>query len=427
MALKIYTKSGGRDYTERKLIKQLEEAIDKKILEDPTFAGRWKPATNIEELRALHETYCVKDIEFTDMPNDAGEKKMGANGQEITDGPEGNEGRDQNLDGLDQPEEKRNSALKIDPLNREAPTVRSYVQNNEYPDTEPTPDANTQHVDFSREPITFEEAFEIPSGEINSESQTFKTADEKKQADKKNPGAGPSGAGVKPGGQLKEPSLNPSFDSMDGAKKRKGAKKFAKYIVEAVAMLAEKGITWWATKDITEAKMVEYELSGEYDLDILVSLEQGAEVTIKTFFAIQCRSAEEVAKFTDDEKTDIIDSLAEVLLEKQIAPTPMQELAMTALTILLKKGLLAYQIQASTKSVLEQIRVQNPQPRQPTYEANTPPPPPPSQEKNAKSSSEKEEPTYEKFEDIVNPVAGASIDEILKMNPIIDTPVTTKE
>ncbi|MEG7735986.1 hypothetical protein U2446_15120, partial [Listeria monocytogenes] len=72
-------------------------------------------------------------------------------------------------------------------------------------------------------------------------------------------------------------------------------------------MLAEKGITWWATKDINDAKIVEYELTGEYNLDMLVSLENGAEISIKGFFANQCKSAEQLAKFEPEEKQDIID------------------------------------------------------------------------------------------------------------------------
>lgn len=424
MALRIYTKSGGRNYTERKLEKQLTEAINKKIELDPSFEAKWIPATNQEELTQYHLKYCVEDISFVDMPDNAKSKTMGEDGKESL------TGLNEDDPGFEEANQGGVNTKKVDPFNRQAPTVRDYVQNSEFsasanPAGTELPDPN-ENVDFNREPINFTEAFEIPRGEIDSESSTFQTAEEKKINNEKKTSTPPSpSAGVK--APLKEPPLNPSFDSMDNVKKRKGAKKFAKYIVEAVTMLAEKGITWWATKDINDAKIVEYELTGEYNLDMLVSLENGAEISIKGFFANQCKSAEQLAKFEPEEKQDIIDSLTEVLLEKQVAPTPMQELAMTGLTILIKKGLVAFQIQASNKSILEQIMVQNPVRRQPAPQQQAPTPPVQEFETSTAdntSTNENTAPTaYEKFE-----VTQESIEELIeKGSPIIDNPIATKE
>ena len=413
MAIKIYTKSGGRDWQERKYVKQLQDVIDKKIAKDPSFERNWIPASSKEELKALHQQYCIDDISYVDMPNNGERTTVNSNGEagELDD-------EDPLFDELYDLEESA-SKKKVDPMNREAPMVRDYVQNSEFTDSEGAQDTAETKTKFD-EPMSFTESFEIPSGQINSESKTFQTADEKKQNTEPKNSSG--GGGMK--APMKEPAFNTGFGGdMDTAKKRKSSKKFAKYIVEASCMIAEKGFVWWTTKNINESKLLEYELSGEYNFDILVTLEDGQDVTIKKFFALQCFNAEQLSKFDSDEKQDIADALAEVMIEKNIAPTPLQELAMVCATALAKKGLLAYQMGAQVNSVLAQIKLSNPEP------SRTQPKPEPQQQYQEQTVNS--EPLYEKFEEVISkkpkeyPIY--TDDDLMSASPIIDNPIETKE
>jgi hypothetical protein len=143
---------------------------------------------------------------------------------------------------------------------------------------------------------------------------------------------------------------------MSSAKKRKSTKKFAKYIVETVCMLSEKGFVWYANKDINEAKLVEYELKGEMDLSLLLDMPDGQKVTVKQFFQMQCLQAEQLAVIPQEEKEDLADALAEVLLEKGIAPTPTQELLLIAGKVFGGQVITLLTVKSSTNSVLAQLR-----------------------------------------------------------------------
>ena len=66
--------------------------------------------------------------------------------------------------------------------------------------------------------------------------------------------------GAKQNNTVKTPPVNPYFDDQSNALKKKQTKRFAKYITAFVCFALEKGYVWFATKDINEAKMIEYEL-----------------------------------------------------------------------------------------------------------------------------------------------------------------------
>jgi hypothetical protein len=121
-------------------------------------------------------------------------------------------------------------------------------------------------------------------------------------------------------------------------------------------MLSEKGFVWYANKDINEAKLVEYEVKDEIDLQLLVTLEDGQEATVKTFFQQQCFKAEQLSKIDQSEKEDLIDALADVLLEKGVAPTPSQELMMVGLKIFGGQVLNLIALKSQTNSLLDQLR-----------------------------------------------------------------------
>jgi hypothetical protein len=121
-------------------------------------------------------------------------------------------------------------------------------------------------------------------------------------------------------------------------------------------MLQEKGFVWYATKDITEAKLVEYELKQQMDLSLLLNMPDGQEVTVKQFFQNQCIIAEQAAVIDEESKADLSEALAEVLLEKGIAPTPTQELMLIAGKVLVGQAITLFTLKASSDSVLTQLR-----------------------------------------------------------------------
>ena len=73
-------------------------------------------------------------------------------------------------------------------------------------------------------------------------------------------------------------------------------------------------------------------------------------------FGQKVKEADTLFKVSKEDKDDLIDSLYEVMLEKGVAPTPMQELMINAVkTFVLDMGLKAYAMNQQIKSVLTQL------------------------------------------------------------------------
>ena len=62
--MKIYTKRGNKNYKEKRLLKDLEPFIQKRMNEDPNFENQFLPATNYLELEKMHQKYIVEDVEI---------------------------------------------------------------------------------------------------------------------------------------------------------------------------------------------------------------------------------------------------------------------------------------------------------------------------------------------------------------------------
>lgn len=340
--MKIYKKRGNKNYKERKLLKDLEPFFKKKIEEDPEFAKKIVPATNFSELQKMHSRYVAVDVEATyieetkeETKEEIKEENMGKTDEvedvEFTETNETNESKNN---------ESSSSNQFIDPFNREEPIVRDYVMDGGFKDE--AKESNEPQKTYFEEPTSFEEAFVIPEdGEENTES---KSGSDKQTSNDTSRSA---------------ESLNPNFDDMSAGKKKRSTKKFAKYIVEAVATLSQKGFVWYANQDINEAKLTEYEMSGEMDLSLLVSLEDGQEVTVKQFFQVQCAKAEQMSHWTEEQKADLSAALAEVLMEKGVAPTPTQELLLVTLTIIGGQAMTLFTLKSQTNSLLNQLRSMN--------------------------------------------------------------------
>jgi hypothetical protein len=117
------------------------------------------------------------------------------------------------------------------------------------------------------------------------------------------------------------------------------------------------------------------------NLSLLVTLEDGQEATVKQFFQGQTMRAEQLAKIDPEEKKDLAEVLAEVLLEKGIAPTSSQELILIGFKIFGAQAISLLSLKSQTNALLGQLREMNSgtapmnyddiPSQEPTYEAPT--------------------------------------------------------
>jgi hypothetical protein len=327
--MKVYQKRGALNYKEKRMVTAIEKALSEKIAKQPELANQFDPARNFDELKSLFDEYCVTDTEFVDIPNN---EKVGNQQETETTHEEFRKGMEDTIQ-KPKPEQPTETKTFIDPFNDAEPIVRDYVQSGGLKEEGEQQSTQTEFA----EPTTQQGAFEMPTDD-----------DEK----------GASGKTIK--GKKPEPSkpINPKFDDMSDSKKKRSTKRFAKIIIEGVCLLAEKGCIWWTTKNITEDKLAQYEIDGEMDLQILLTLDDGQQATVREWFAQKVNDAQTLFKVSETDKSDLIDSLYEVMLEKGVAPTPMQELIINAVkTFVLDMGLKALGLSSQINNVLGQLKL----------------------------------------------------------------------
>lgn len=330
MSIKVYNKRGKLNYREAKIVKDIQTALEKKYANNPDALKNFIPANNLDELKKLQIEYSITDVDYEEIPNNDTEenhKKFRDSMKETVEPKiENSESITDNLD----------DNGFIDPFNDAAPIVRDYVLDN---NLQQNSDNNTaSSSNFDSEPTTFKDAFAMPDSNIPTSSD----------------GGGNNGSGNNK--QQKQEPINPNYNNQSSGRKKRTNKKFAKYIVEAVCMLAERGFVWYTTNEITEQKVAEYELSGEMDLTLLLTMPNGQEGTVKEWFRTQCFQSEQLAKFDKEEKDDLADILAEVLDKKGISPTEEQEALIIALSMFGKKFLIAWDMKKGISNVLTQLR-----------------------------------------------------------------------
>lgn len=355
--IKVYSKRGNTNYTEKKMVKALQEAIEKKMSEDPSFA--FEPAKNSDDLKTLYNRHCIENVEFTETKNETPTGSSNAGGTEeavIEEEPV----KSDNTGASQQETFTDNNHEVINPLNRQNPNIRDYVLDNQFTAPGNETQGGAQQNTFE-EPTNWGDAFEIPSSTDANGSKVQQPTGGGGGGNKQNPPIGGNqqqsqqGNGTGKKNNVANP-VNPSFNDMGDARKRKSTKRWAKYIVEGVCMLAGKGLVWYATKDISEVKLAEYELNNEMDLTLLLSLDNGQQATVKQFFKVQRFNANKLANFDAEEKADLAEILADVMLEKGIAPTPMQELLTLGGKMLADKALDVLKMTGENNSILMQLR-----------------------------------------------------------------------
>jgi hypothetical protein len=376
MAIKVYNRKGNIGLKEKAMVRELEKAVAKLQQEDPNF--QFKPANNISELEGLYNEYAITDVDFVETKVPEPESTVVEDFKKDTGSSMGS------------------SEKLIDPFNREEPIVRDYVLNEEF--AEETAQSTKSSFD---EPLSFDESFSIPESETLGQTQQ------------------PAEKGfVEPEQPIQNEPMNPAYNEMDSAKQRKKTKRFAKQIVALTCDLLEKGFEWYTMKDITEAKLTEYEINDEMDLSLLLDMPNGQQSSVKDFFISQHQVIKDESKVDAEDREDLADALTEVFLEKGIAPTPMQELMLVGARIIGLQTLKAVAIANSNKSILSQLRgmkqeevgyddytptpepiqqqrpprKQQPQPQQPTEAYEMPP------------SEQVPTPTASTFEEIMFPI-----------------------
>lgn len=320
--MKVYSKRGNTNYKEKRLIKQIQSSLEKKGIDEI------EPARSFEELQSLFNEHCVENAEELPITEETINTDLNEPTMTEKEPP------------IEEQAPETSSSPKADkvsdPLNRSEPIIRDYVLDN-YND--PNTDGQSSQTEFA-EPTDFKDAFHIPTDEETEEVSVKPESSSETSAQE-------------------TPPVNPSFSEMDTKKAKKKSLRFAKQVVNLVCDLAERGFIFWTTKDITESKLAEYEMNGEMDLSLLVELADGQEVAIKQFFANQCLLSEQESKVSEEDRAELVESLAEVFMEKGIAPTPAQELMLVSAKVFGIMFIKGMTIQKQNAAILDQLREQN--------------------------------------------------------------------
>lgn len=349
--IKILSKRGAPNWKEKKLLKDLEPIIDHKMFTDSSFAANFRPVNNYEDLQKLHNTYCAENAEIiSEIPKENINMKATKESEHVL----SNE-KDINLN-----ETKTTVHDVVDPFNRQNPKIRDYVM------SEDPFEKNANNKQFTEnvaptfdEPTTFDDAFNIPDfndddknqiGDNHSSNNSHRSHENNIVNNNRQT---PNENSKK---DTKQPPVNPYFDEQSSQNKIKQTKRFAKYITGFVCFALEKGYVWYATKDINEAKLIEYELKKEIDLGLMLTLDSNTTITAKEFFTRMCGDAKIAAKISDDDQKELADALADVLLEKGIAPTPMQTLLMVGGQILAKQTVNAFTSVSISKNIIQGLK-----------------------------------------------------------------------
>lgn len=338
-SFKVYHKRGATNYKEKKMVSALEKVLLKRFEKEPNLASTFKPAKNFDELKLLHDKYCIEEAEFTEVLERAEPNN------EVTTHEEFIKGMQETIEPAPKNETTLTDSLGLDPFNDAEPIVRDYVLEDRKliggGENEESGQSNNSGSGSFAEPLDDKSAFELPN------------SDDERGASKRSSSGGNNNKQEK---EQKKP-LNPSFDTMDNAKKKRSTKRFATMIVDATCLLAEKGCIWWTTKDITEDKLAEYEINNEMDLQLLLTLEDNQQATVRQWLGQKVTEAQTLFAVSKEDKSDLAESLYEVMLEKGIAPTPMQELIINSVkTFIIDMGVKAFMFNQQIKGVLSQLR-----------------------------------------------------------------------
>ena len=350
----FYRKKGNYNYKERTMLSEIAQ----RLTEKPELESSVTPASSFDELKSLHQTI-MSDV------------------AEILEDTITTPSASETIPPVEEPKEVKSPF--IDPLNREEPNVRDYVMEDQF---DPFADFNrqTKHKSEFREPTNFDDAFNVPDEEEmrNAGKEQIRGGQQKQQQSRPQPQRQSNDGGSDWGGS-------------SGVNKRK-SKRFATSIVNVTCRLLEVGFVWYATKDINEQKLAEYEMTGEIDLSLIVELPSGQEATIKDFFLNQLGDIQEASKINPESKAELIEALTELFVEKNIQPSATYDVLLSGVSIVAEQGIKLMMIVQQNNAILNQLRDRG-RTQDVPYQEPEPTPPPRSQPQPQRQGYTNPEPT----------------------------------
>jgi hypothetical protein len=345
--MRVYQKRGNLNYKERRMVEQLTKVLEEKTKADPNFS--FSPAENSKELEQMWTEFCTDEVEFSEIKNSDVEP-VNVSDEPIENEPNNDTQKETGTNDFeDEDDDWDDTGSNSDPFNRDEPIVRDYVKGSDFPDDIKKVDTKSTYA----EPRTQRDQMRMPGMEDDAQTNNSSKVDPVR-IENNNSGSGNQKSSNSGGGSA---PMNPKFNEMSDAQKKKQTTRMAKSIVRLVCTLAEKGFEFWGTKGITEDEINNLESNQviDTDLEVMSMLEPGTLVTIKQFFAQQRMAVAEISKITEDEKQMLTESLVEVMIEKGIGPTPMQNLLLNIAEVILVRGLAIYGIQKQNSNIIQQL------------------------------------------------------------------------
>jgi hypothetical protein len=244
--------------------------------------------------------------------------------------------------------------------------TRDYVMKKGFESDTDTANSNKngqENRTFDREPESWDDAFKIPEPDDqqiyiddndnmdsnNGGSGGFTKNSSSSGGNSSSNGGGSQSSSSKP----KQPPLNSSFNEMSGSKQRKNSKRMATMAIDVLSKFSEITFVYFCNKDITHERLIEMQDEGLIDLNFPIELEAGQQQAIRFFFMEQRLKAEELSKLDKEDREDLIEALTDVIMEKGVALTPIQQLGVTFASVFIKKGIEAFAFSKINKGILE--------------------------------------------------------------------------
>lgn len=360
--LRSYDKKGALPYWAKKHA-TLDEALNKIAEGNPEFAKNFKAPASKEEFERMYDKYVnnTVDAEVISITSEPKEKKEIPSTKPK---PENNQPRD---DDFYKDETVATDKFGFDDLPQQQARVRDYVKDVGLSASSPDGSAEgggATQTTFD-EPGSWDEAFKIPS---DDEQNIFQDEDDQASGGGNKGGSTSSGGSQKSGGSSggnsgqkreRQAPLNPGFDDMDKGRAKRKAKNMAKLFVSVFCALTETAFVYFVCREISTERLAELEYEGIIDLDKMFDLGEGNLQTARDFFIEQNLKAHEYSKISEEEKSDLIHALTELLMEKGVVLTPLQEVLLNMGAIVVTKGIIGLPMWFQNRALINQIRVVN--------------------------------------------------------------------
>lgn len=307
--MKVYISKGRPTPELRKMIDHVQSKINEKIANGEEVV--FEPARTVEELKELYKNFCVDDADIISETKTNEEPQTN------------NSNNDFNDDG---------GSDFIDPLTEKNVLERDY--------TKPTESLDSEIA----EPSSIDDTFEMPD-DLDDEPSAI--------------GGGSNRGGNNAKENKQKEVFNEDLKDLDPSQKRKAFKRTAKAIVMAYKQFSGMPFEYLATKDINEAKMTEYHTTNVLDVDMMLELPDDVYLTVRQFFEQQCMQADGLFKLDPEIEHEIEEALTDVLMEKQVALTPMQRLGFYVAQDMGSKIVALVKMKSQTNAVLNHLMEQH--------------------------------------------------------------------